>query len=57
MANNLTHFDMLTKHNPVKSENCAAVLSVLLQELENKFQDCQKFIHFFVSLQLHFPMT
>lgn len=39
MANNLTHFDMLTKHNPVNSENCAAVLSLLIQEYENRCQD------------------
>lgn len=35
----------------------AAVLSLLIKESENKFQDEQKIIHFFVYLGLNFQLT
>ena len=47
VANNFMHFDVLAKHSPVNSEKYAAVLSVLIKEFENRFQDLQKNHHFF----------
>jgi len=40
IANNCMHFDTLAKHSPVNCEKYAAVLAVLIKELENKFQGC-----------------
>ena len=42
MANNFRYFDMLAKDSTVNSEKYAAMLSVLIKEFENRFQDCQK---------------
>ena len=41
-ANNCMHFDMLAKHSPVIREKCAAVLSVLIEEFQNRLQDCKQ---------------
>ena len=49
VANNFMHFDVLAKHSPVNSEKYAAVLSVLIKEFENRFQDLQK-NHLFLLL-------
>lgn len=54
MANNFRHFLILPEHNPVNSKKCAAVLSILMKEFENWFQDCKKIISFSVYLWLHF---
>jgi len=32
--------DMLAKHSPENNEKYASVLSVWIQEFENRFQDC-----------------
>lgn len=40
MANNFMHFDTLAKYNPQKSENYAAIFSVLIKKVENRLQDC-----------------
>ncbi len=47
VANNFMHFDVLAKHSPVNSEKYAAVLSILIKEFENRFQDLQKKHQFF----------
>ena len=39
MANRFMHLDTLAKHSPVNSEKYAAMLSILIHELENRFQD------------------
>jgi len=36
------HFDTLPKHRPVNNEKYAALLSVLVWEFENRFQDWKK---------------
>jgi len=33
-------FDRLAKHSPVNSNKYAAVVSILVKEFENGFQDC-----------------
>ena len=50
MADKFTDSDTLAKHSPVSSKNYAAVLSVLVKESENRFQDCQNIIIFLVYL-------
>ena len=40
MANNCMPFDTLAEHSPVNSEKHAAMLSILIKEFENRFQDC-----------------
>jgi len=40
--NSFMHFDTLAKHSPVNSEKYASLLSVLIKEIENKFQDWLK---------------
>lgn len=42
MANNPIHFDILAKRSPLSSEKYAVVLSVLIEEFENSFQNCKK---------------
>ena len=42
MANKFIYFDTLARHAPVNSKKYAAVLSVLIKEFENRFQDCKK---------------
>jgi len=42
MANRFMHLDTLAKHSPVNSEKYAAMLSILIHELENRFQDCKE---------------
>ena len=37
MAKNVMHFDILAEQSCVNSENCAALLSVLIKEFENSF--------------------
>ena len=54
MANKFIYFDTLARHAPVNSKKYAAVLSVLIKEFENRFQDCKKSWIFFFFLQLHF---
>ena len=46
MTNNLMHFDTLAKHSPVNTEKYAAVLSILMNKFENRFQ-CFKNKSFF----------
>lgn len=41
MANNAIHFYILSKHSPMKSEKYTAMLSDLIRDFENSFQDCQ----------------
>jgi len=50
MANNCTHFDTLVKHCSVSREKYAAMLSVLIKEFENRFQDCRKKSSIFLYL-------
>ena len=38
-ANNFMFFDMLAKHSPMTSKKHAALLSDLIQEFENRFQE------------------
>jgi len=42
MANHFMNFDALDKHSPMNSKKYAPVLSVLIKEFENGFQECQK---------------
>lgn len=42
MANNCVQFGTLAKHTPVNSEKHVAVLSVLIQECENRLRLPQK---------------
>jgi len=39
MANKIIHFDTLAKHSPVNSRKYAAMLSILIKQFENRFQD------------------
>lgn len=39
-ANSCLYFDTLVKHSPENREKYATVLSILIQEFENRFQDC-----------------
>ena len=57
MANRFMDFEVLFKHSPVKREKYAAVLSILIKEFENRFQDCQKIMNLLLYLQLHFQLT
>ena len=45
-----THFDTLVKHCSVSREKYAAMLSVLIKEFENRFQDCRKKSSIFLYL-------
>jgi len=47
MAINFMQFDIFAKHSPVNSEKNVSVLSVVIKEFENRFQDCQKCHKFF----------
>jgi len=49
------HFDTLHNHSPVNSKKYAAVLSVLIKEFENRFQDCQKTHQFSGIFATPFP--
>lgn len=42
MANNIMCFDTLVKQSPVNSEKYAALLCILIEEFENRFQDRKK---------------
>jgi len=42
MANSCMHCDTLAKHTALSSEKHAVVLSVLMKEFENRFQDSKK---------------
>lgn len=42
MANHFMNFDTLDKHSPMNSKKYAPVLSVLIKEFENGFQECRK---------------
>lgn len=35
------HFDTLAEHSPVNSKMYAALLSILIKEFKNRFQDCR----------------
>ena len=45
MGNDFMHIYALTKHIPVISKIHAALLSILIKEFENKFQDFKKKNH------------
>lgn len=49
--------DTLAKHCLVKSKKYAAVLSVLVKEIEKVFKIAKKIIKFLVYLQLCFQLT
>lgn len=55
MPNLFMDLDTLAEHSPVKCRKYIAVLSVLIQEFENGFQDCGKNHQIWVYLCLHFP--
>lgn len=57
MANKFMEFNTLAKNSPVNSEKYTGVLSVLIKECANRFQDCKKPNCFLVSLQLHFSIN
>ena len=59
MANNFMHFDILANESSMNKEKYAAVLSLLIKNFENRFQDLKKYIFFFlvVYLRLHFQST
>lgn len=42
MGANFMHFDTLAKHTSVNAEKYTALLSVLIKEFENRFQDLKK---------------
>ena len=42
MTDHSMHLNTLAEHSPVNSKKYAAVLSVLIKEFENRFQDCKK---------------
>lgn len=42
MANSCAHFDTVAKHSTLNSKEYTALLSVLIKEFDNRFQDCQK---------------
>jgi len=42
MGPNFMHFDTLAKHTSVNAEKYTALLSVLIKEFENRFQDFKK---------------
>ena len=42
LASKFVQLETLAKHSPVNSEKYAAMLSILIKEFENRFQDCQK---------------
>lgn len=50
MVDNFMHFDTLVKHSPMNSKKYAPVLSVLIKEFENGFQECQKNDCFFQNI-------
>jgi len=48
MAGKLMGSETVAKHSFVNREKCAAVLSVVIKDFENRFQDCKKiYISFF----------
>lgn len=54
MANKFMRFDTLAKHDPVNSKKYATMLSFLVQEFENRFQDCRKDDQFFCLYTMSF---
>lgn len=44
---NISHFDTLAEHSPVKNEKYADSLSMLIKEFKNRFQDFQRSLKFF----------
>jgi len=38
LASIFIHFDMFSKHSPVNSKNNAAMVSILINEFETRFQ-------------------
>lgn len=44
------HFDTLAKDNHMNSEKYSALLSILIKEFDNKFQDCWKNLFFFFCI-------
>lgn len=55
-ANNFMHFDTLAKFSPANSKKYAATFCIMINEFENRFQDCQNSQQF-VYVQLHFQST
>lgn len=47
MGANFTHFDTLAKHASVNTKKFTVLLSVLIEELENRLQDFKKKHRFF----------
>jgi len=56
MANNCMYFDTLAKHIPINSKEYAVMLSLLIKEFENRFQDCKKKKIINLCLQDHFQL-
>ena len=40
MANNCMHFDTLAKQSPMNSVKYIALLSTVIKEFENRFDEC-----------------
>lgn len=51
LANNFIHFGTLAKHNNLHTKTYVAMLSTLVKEFENRFQDYHKIISVSVCLQ------
>jgi len=50
------YFDTLAKHIPINSKEYAVMLSLLIKEFENRFQDCKKKKIINLCLQDHFQL-
>jgi len=60
MVNNVMDFDTFTKHSPVNSGKDAAILSILIMKIKNRFKigtTATKKINVLLSLWLHFQLT
>ena len=55
-ANNFMLFDTLAKHSPMTSKKHAALLSDLIQEFENRFQDFQEDNQYFAMFVTPFSV-
>ena len=53
-ANNFMHFDTLAKHRSVNSKQNAAMLSILIKESENRFQEFGRNILHFQSTYINY---
>lgn len=45
MASNCMHFDTLAKHSALINKEYAVMLSILIKEFENRFQDGKKIMN------------